>query len=129
MEQLGGVLLEDQFGVATSRRGREALLSFLGDINANYANLDQIMDANGGATQRMLAERTSTLSSNFDTFKKTLSNFIATRSGVEGIFGSLNSLIGSYNEGNKLSKDTDRRYDNVRCYKLKFSKKILLMLN
>ena len=39
MEQLGGVLLEDQFGVATSRR--EALLSFLGDINANYANLDQ----------------------------------------------------------------------------------------
>ena len=42
------------------------------------------MDANGGATQRMLAERTSTLSSNFDTFKKTLSNFIATRSGVEG---------------------------------------------
>ena len=69
MEQLGGVLLEDQFGVATSRRGREALLSFLGDINANYANLDQIMDANG-ATQRMLAERTSTLSSNFDTFKK-----------------------------------------------------------
>ena len=79
------------------------------------------MDANG-ATQRMLAERTSTLSSNFDTFKKTLSNFIATRSGVEGFFGSLNSLIGSYNEAINLAKIQTEDMIMSDVISLKFSK-------
>jgi hypothetical protein len=97
LEMLGGLMLEDEFALATSRRGREAYLGVINNLSEAHANYNKIMEADG-ATAKILAERTSTLSSSLDTLYKTLTQLIAVNSLNDGFFGWINKKIIALND-------------------------------